>query len=353
MNSLRGIAEHFAGGQSVLAVEPLGNGLINDTYAAATATGRFVLQRLNSEVFARPDWVMANLRCLTAHAARCAETSGLQVPGLLTGANGADVLIDDQGFSWRALEYLGPSESREALSCPAEATAVGEALARFHRLCADLPGEALHDTLPGFHITPTYYQTYLQRLEQPLRVAADADFGECVAYIERHAAAIPVLEQAKQRGELVERVIHGDPKLNNFLFRPGSDSIIGLIDLDTVKPGLPHYDIGDCLRSCCHTDGDRFDLSTARRVLGGYLTVCGDLIDAAADESLYAAIWLIPFELGLRFFSDYLDGSRYFKVSDPLHNLRRALAQFRLCDSIAKQRAALESSISKARRGTV
>lgn len=353
MNSPRGIAQHFAGGRPVLAVEPLGNGLINDTYVAVTVTGRFVLQRLNSEVFARPDWVMANLRRLAAHAARHAEASGLRVPGLLTGADGADVLIDDRGQYWRALEYLGPSESRETLSRSAEATAVGEALARFHRLCADLPGDELHDTLPGFHITPTYYQTYLERLERPLRVTADADFRKCVAYIERHAATVPVLENAKQRGEVSERVIHGDPKLNNFLFSPGGDSIIGLIDLDTVKPGLPHYDIGDCLRSCCHAEGDRFELASARRVLGGYLTVCGDVIDAAADETLYAAIWLIPFELGLRFFSDYLDGSRYFKVSDPLHNLRRAVAQFRLCDSIAEQRAALESIISTSRLGAI
>ena len=29
-----------------------------------------------------------------------------------------------------------------------------------------------------------------------------------------------------------------------------------IIDLDTVKPGLIHYDIGDCLRSCCNPAGE-------------------------------------------------------------------------------------------------
>ena len=35
-----------------------------------------------------------------------------------------------------------------------------------------------------------------------------------------------------------------------------SGQAVGLIDLDTVKPGLVHYDIGDCLRSCCNRLGE-------------------------------------------------------------------------------------------------
>ena len=31
---------------------------------------------------------------------------------------------------------------------------------------------------------------------------------------------------------------------------------VSVIDLDTVKPGLIHYDIGDCLRSSCNAVGE-------------------------------------------------------------------------------------------------
>ena len=51
-----------------------------------------------------------------------------------------------------------------------------------------------------------------------------------------------------------------------------------IIDLDTVKPGLVHYDIGECLRSCCNPGGEEthdissvtFDTDLADAVLSGY-----------------------------------------------------------------------------------
>ena len=60
---------------------------------------------------------------------------------------------------------------------------------------------------------------------------------------------------------------------------------------------------------------------------------------------VYDCVRLIAFELGLRFFSDYLAGNVYFKVKDEQHNLRRALVQFKLCESIEAQEAEIQSII--------
>ncbi len=63
------IAEAFALPGPVTAIAPLGNGNVNDTYRVNTASGEsFVLQRLNTAVFAEPELVMANLQVLSAHA---------------------------------------------------------------------------------------------------------------------------------------------------------------------------------------------------------------------------------------------------------------------------------------------
>jgi hypothetical protein len=64
---------------------------------------------------------------------------------------------------------------------------------------------------------------------------------------------------------------------------------------------------------------------------------------------LYAAIQLIPFELGLRFYTDYLEGNRYFKVTDPAQNLQRATDQFQLCESIMAQETAIKTLIAQLR----
>ncbi len=60
---------------------------------------------------------------------------------------------------------------------------------------------------------------------------------------------------------------------------------------------------------------------------------------------IYDAIRLIAFELGLRFFADYLAGNVYFKVKHPEHNLARALVQFKLTESIESQETTIRNII--------
>jgi hypothetical protein len=64
---------------------------------------------------------------------------------------------------------------------------------------------------------------------------------------------------------------------------------------------------------------------------------------------IYDSIRLIAFELGLRFFTDYLEGNVYFKVRHPKHNLIRALVQFKLTESIESQETAIRNIIRKIR----
>ena len=349
MKRLQTIAEQFAGHGTTPQITPLGNGLINDTYLVICAGKRFVLQGINRRVFPEPNQVVANLRQLNRHvAAQTMVKPHLRIPVLLETVDNQPCHTDPNGEVWRALELIEPAESREQLSNDIEASQVGFALAHFHKLCAGLPTDELYDTLPGFHITPLYFQNYQGLLEQPLQVVADAEYWQCRQFIDQSEARISELEQAKERGELRERVIHGDPKLNNFLFVPGSDHIVSLVDLDTVKPGLVHYDIGDCLRSCCHIpETNEFDLDRCQIILDNYLREAGEFFTTADYDYLFSAVWLIPFELGLRFFSDYLNGNQYFKVSTPRQNLERALALFALCDSIDQKRAILERLISQ------
>ena len=73
--------------------------------------------------------------------------------------------------------------------------------------------------------------------------------------------------------------------------------------------------------------------------MDGYLNEVKDFFSEYDYLYLYPAIRLISYELGLRFFTDFLEGNRYFKVAWPHQNLERAVEQFRLCEDImAKER---------------
>jgi hypothetical protein len=129
-----------------------------------------------------------------------------------------------------------------------------------------------------------------------------------------------------------------------------------IIDLDTMKPGLILYDIGDCLRSGCNIAGEepgdssmgQFDLKRCEVLLSGYMEEAHACFTSQDFDFFFDAIRLIPFELGLRFYTDYLEGNLYFKSSYQNQNLDRAMVQFKLAESIEQQedeiRAVIEAN---------
>jgi Ser/Thr protein kinase RdoA (MazF antagonist) len=199
----------------------------------------------------------------------------------------------------------------------------------------------LHDTLPGFHVTPGYLIEFDAVVAKGGGGPDWEGLAEALEFVESRRPCADVLELARSHGRLKPHVIHGDPKLDNVLFDIASGQAVSLIDLDTVKPGLLHYDLGDCFRSCCNkvsetveTGGAAFDVGVFRAVLQGYLREASSILTREDLDYLYDAIRLLPFELGLRFLTDHLAGNVYFKVQAPGQNLERALGQFRLSASV-------------------
>lgn len=343
---LAAIASRFDLPAAVTAVTPLGNGNVNDTYRVDTASGeRFVLQRLNTLVFPEPELVMRNLQVLVHHVQTKGDRAGCQIPTPIALCGSSHCLLRrSDGSAWRLLSFIADAHCVDALDNPAQAEQIGRGLGRFHALVHDLPSDQLHDTLEGFHVTPRYLSQYRHVLSQTL-VPPCPESEACQRFVAERLDLVPVLEEPLLAGQLKLRPIHGDPKVNNVMLCRTSGRAIALVDLDTVKPGLLHTDIGDCLRSACNLAGEEctdleavsFNLELAKALLQGYLAEAGRYLSEADLEHLYDAIRLLPFELGLRFLTDYLDGDVYFKTQYPRQNLNRALVQFRLTESIEAQ----------------
>jgi len=356
-------ASRFAINAPVAAVEPLGSGNVNDTYRVRTTAGdHYVLQRINTRVFRQPELVMANLAALTEHvearhsagtwADQSCDDRPWDVPRPIPLADGSANWLLSNGEAWRMLSFVDDATSLDTIDNPEQAQEVGRALGTFHRLIHDLPAERLADTLEGFHITPGYLAAYgAARATSAVERCAASRW--CEAFIADRQGLAPVLEDAKASGRLQLRPIHGDPKVNNVMLCTSSGRAVALVDLDTVKPGLVHYDIGDCLRSACNPLGEetdaldavQFDLNLAERLLHGYLSVARGFLSDADLDAIPDAIALLPFELGLRFLTDHLAGDTYFTIARPGHNLDRALVQFRLAESVERQRAQIQALV--------
>ncbi|HYW20094.1 MAG TPA: aminoglycoside phosphotransferase family protein [Nodularia sp. (in: cyanobacteria)] len=367
------IAEQFTSQGQVTGIESLGNGNINDTLLVTLDSSEkkhFVLQRINTQVFRQPELVMQNMQILTDHvcdsyAALSANRDRLQstapnrrweVPRLLLTQNSQNLWIDQNNGYWRAMSFVENAESFDTLPDSSHASEIGYALGMFHNLISDLPPDKLADTLPGFHITPVYLQHYEDILSKT-HPYISPEVSYCLQFVNAHTTLANILEDAKATGKLPLRLMHGDPKINNVLFDTTTHKAVSIIDLDTVKPGLVHYDIGDCLRSGCNPVGEEteewekvyFDADLCQGILQGYLDVAQAFLTENDYSYIYAAIRLITFELGLRFFTDYLAGNLYFKIKYPEHNLARALVQFKLTESIESQETKIRQIIADLR----
>jgi len=362
------IAPQFDVAGQLVRVVPHSGGNVNDTYVAIFRTTfseeRFILQRLNRKVFRSPEKVVQNMKVVTEHAHRILEAEAAdadriwQLPRIIQTKDNQDYVIDSEGECWRAISLIASAQAYEQVQNLEHAHEAGYVLGQFQRLISDIPAEKLSDTLPGFHITPTYLEGLDQALETPTgqtRLRGSADAKHCHKFIEKRRDWAGVLEAAKAKGELQLRPIHGDPKIANIMIDDDTGRGTCMIDLDTVKPGLIHYDFGDCLRSCCNPIGEEtvdlskvvFDTDLCEAIVRGYMTFARSFLTEMDVHYLYDSIRLITFELGVRFFADFLAGDVYFKVHHEGQNLNRALVQIKLCESIEMRQSVIRKILEK------
>jgi hypothetical protein len=361
------IAHQFEPDAQILDVQQYGSGNINWTFLVSLALqSPFILQKLNTTVFCKPELVMNNICILADYVHQQLDRDLGQnrrwlMPKVLLTKQKQNYYRADDGSFWRALSYIDNSQSFDTIQNIDHAQEIGYGLGRFHHLLDNLPTAQLADTLKGFHITPGYLQRYHQlietrKIENP-SLSSSPEINYCFQFISDRPNLPYILENAKALGKLKLRTIHGDPKINNIMIDCSTKQAVAMIDLDTVKPGLIHYDIGDCLRSGCNPLGEEtdnwcqvsFEPSLAQAILKGYFSVAQNFLTENDYIYIYDSIRLLSFELGLRFFTDYLEGNVYFNVEHPEHNLARALVQFKLTESIEQQETAIKQIINDLR----
>ena len=349
---------------------PFGSGNINDTFLAVfrntfTET-QVVLQRVNRKVFPHPEDIMSNMHTITQHCHDKLERDAdlgsddrvWQMPRIVKTKDGADFVRDDKGEVWRVITRVLSAHAFDTAQSPEHALECGSALGHFHYLLSDLDPASVIDPLPGFHVTSGYMKQYdrvLKSKKAQARLCASMEARRMARFIDERREFSVCMEKAVAAGELKNRMFHGDPKVNNIMIDDFTGKGTAMIDLDTVSPGLVQIDVGDAVRSICNPAGEEetnlgkvtFDENLFLAFMKGYMKEAGSFMTAADREYLYDAVRLLPFELGLRFFQDYLAGDRYFKVRQPGQNLNRARVQFRLCEAIEAREGKIRDLIKR------
>jgi len=329
---------------SSVVIRPLGCGNINATYLVDTAPEPFVLQQISGAVFPDPVAVMDNFEAVCTHFQSIESTlrSGFIMSKPVYTKDERLFYIDSSGGYWRAQRYIN-TLAVSRLDSIVQARSVGKTLARFHSLFQKLHLGNIKDPLPGFHHLHRYLKEYDQ-VESKLQIKTDEISLFCKKNIEIYREQALTIEHARENNNLALQPIHGDPKVDNFIFSEMGEAV-GLLDLDTVGAGVIYHDLGDCLRSACSTSQESagtnvqpgFDLQLCRGILEGYFVCETTNHSQMQPDYIYDGLFAICFELAVRFYTDHLQGNVYFRVKEDGDNAVRALNQFRLCQDIASQ----------------
>ncbi|MBQ7033206.1 MAG: aminoglycoside phosphotransferase family protein [Clostridia bacterium] len=338
------IAEGFLPAGTIQKIVPLGIGNINDSFLAE-GKEKFVLQRINTDVFTDPAGVMRNIQLICAHLEEKIRTEGgdpfrESLQFLPTIKDGTLLHTAEDGSSWRMYRFVDNVVTLQNATSPDAAYKAALAFGRFQSRLADFDATRLTETIPDFHNTKKRWDVFCEAVEAD-RAGRAGEVQDLIETAMRLSYLAPALTDLLAKGTLPVRVTHNDTKINNILFDKATGHGLCVIDLDTVMPATALYDFGDMVRSGANaTDEEDTDLSRVRLDMDYYASFLRGFLDGtegrltqSEKENLALSALVITFELAIRFLGDYLNGDVYFSIRTPRHNAERAANQLQLvCD---------------------
>ena len=343
---LESIAKQFQLDSTVRNTKPFGSGHINDTFLLSTQGSGYVLQRINHNVFKKPEEVMDNIVRVTEHIANKLEIQGVddisrRVLKVIPVTDGQSYHKDDCGNYWRVFNFIENASTYDCAQSLDQACQAGRAFGQFQNHLADLQGPPLYETIPDFHNGPKRFKAFTLALEKDCRSRASKAKKE-IDFMLGHNWIFNTVAELTEQGSLPIRVTHNDTKMNNIMFDDTTGEGLCVIDLDTVMPGLSLYDFGDIVRTMISdVEEDETDLSKIaidlprfEAIVRGYISTAGEFLNETECQNLFLAGMMMTLIHGTRFLTDYLEGDTYYKIQRPSHNLDRCRVQFNLIEQM-------------------
>ena len=342
--------------------EVLNSGHINMTYRVYffrhNELKDYILQRVNTYVFKKPEDVMENISEVTEYIRAKIKATGVtakrNVLHYATTADGKYYTVMPDGGFWRCCRYINDSISFTKTDDLKIIEESGKAFGKFQTYLSDYPVEKLHIVIPHFHNTIMRYEA--------LREAIKNDEAGRLESVREVIAGYEALEELatkpyrmQKQGMLPLRVTHNDTKTSNVLFDADTSEELTVIDLDTVMPGLVAFDFGDAIRVAGSTvDEDERDLTKVALDLEkyeaftrGFVHGLDGMVSQAEMDSLALGAIAMTAECGVRFLTDYLNGDKYFRIHYPDQNLARAKCHLTLAQDMVKKFQTMQEIVDK------
>lgn len=338
---LASVLSSFGLAQNECSIHPFGSGLINNTWKVVNGTKSYILQRINDNVFKKPENIAYNIRLIADYFQEKYPAYLFTSPVQTTSKS--DILYETGDGYFRLFPFVERSHTVDTVQTPDEAYEAAKQFGRFTKLLSELDISKLKITLPDFHNLSLRYQQFKQSLIEgnQERIAKSKLSSN---FLQEQVGIVEEFEAIKKNPNFKLRVTHHDTKISNILFDDNKQGLC-VIDLDTVMPGYFISDIGDMMRTyLCPVSEEVDDFSKIevrqdyfKAIVLGYLHEMND--ELTSDEKqyfVYAAKFLIYMQ-ALRFLADYFNNDIYYGAKYPEQNFVRANNQIVLLKKLLEK----------------
>ena len=309
------------------------NGLINKSYKVkdSSGTNRYFLQQIDHDIFKDVIGLMKNIEQTINHLQKTNDVAHLNLIALKE--NNGYLYLDSSSY-WRLYEFV-PGKTYFRATNERMALEAGKGYGDFLKAIAGLNHEDYVETIPRFHDLvlrlEQFEASHKNASKERLETAKDQ-----LSFVDSERRQLQDYYE-----ELVaisrKQVTHNDTKLSNLLFDDDSKAKL-VVDYDTLMPGYYALDYGDSIRTLCSTTEEDSDEIETTEYIAEFIEaftqeflkrISGELNDKEL-QLFPMAICYMPFLMGLRMLTDYLNNDVYYSTSYPEHNLVRAKNQFAL-----------------------
>lgn len=337
------ILKNFKLDYECVAFSKLESGHINDTYLITIASNsKYVLQKINTNVFNNIEAISHNKLYFNNFIQSKSQNYNYQFIHFIETINNEVIYLDNHKNHWNLMPYIANSKTYDVANNSSLVFEAGKLYGNFLIQTSNISISDIKETLENFHSVPfrfSQFENALKKTEIDLETILDE-----LNTIKKNKEKMSLLWKLKEQKKIPLRLTHNDTKLSNILFDKNEKGL-AVIDLDTLMPGIIHFDFGDSVRSICATaKEDEQNLNLVELNLDYYEAYCKgysfqtkNILNELEIYYLPLAIKTMIYIMGLRFFTDYLNGNIYYKIKYPNHNLDRAKNQFKLLQSIENQ----------------
>ena len=340
---------------NIIKYKKIDTGHINDSYMIEISIGnttKYVfLQKLNTDIFKKPQKVMNNILKVSNHLSNKNYKYKILKPIPTHNKKYGDYIDDSY---WRLFPYIKNSKSLDKVDSAQLAYKISKCFSNFIFNISDLDIKDIDETIESFHNIDKVWNNFIN-ITLSNNTEKDKKVIDLVCKIKKKHYIVKNYNSLMVKKKIPIRVTHNDTKFNNVLVDNETLAPLAVIDLDTIMPSTILLDFGDMVRTftnsrdedCKEIDKVSFRIDIFEGMLKGFLEELKPIITIEEKNNLILGSKAIILEQVLRFINDYLQGNKYYKTKYKEHNLYRAQNQFKLLEDIEGNEKKINKLINK------